>query len=117
VGEPIQTVEEFYNVPKRTDDTGAHQACYSMGTGAPNRGVNITRCDIGHSPATTAAVKNEWSQNPHPAILQQENFNFKFLFTLYIIFGLSYWSIISLCAFIAYELKNSIVVHFLKCWT
>ena len=34
----------------------------------PHPGVNITRCDVDHSPATTAAVKNEWSQNPHAAI-------------------------------------------------
>jgi len=115
--EQIQTVEGLRNVPKRTDGTGAQPACYSMGTGAPHPGVNITQCDVGNSPATTAAVKNEWSQNPHLAVLEQEKFSVKFLFTLYIIFGLSYWSIILSCAFITYELKISLYVRFLKCWT
>jgi len=64
----IQKVEGFHSVPKRTDDTGAHRACYNMGTDALQSGVNITRCDVEHSPATTVAFKNEWSQNPFAAI-------------------------------------------------
>ena len=112
--EQIQTVERFHNVPKPTDGTGAHPACYSVGTGAPHPGVNITQRDVGHSPATTAAFKHEWSQNPHLAILEHENFCIKFLFTVYNIFGLSYWSIILSCTFITYELKNSLYVHFFK---
>jgi len=51
---------------KVTSWTGAHPACYPLGTGALSRGVRRPGRDADHSPPSSAKIKNAWNCTSTP---------------------------------------------------
>jgi len=50
------------------DQSGAHPASYPMGTRSSFSGGKVSECEAGHSPPSSAKVKNVWSYTATPPI-------------------------------------------------